>query len=40
MSLAGKTLKELYPSLMHVICNAYLLQDCVMCVRVLKILMA
>ena len=27
MSLAGKTLKELYPSLVHVICVAHLLYD-------------
>ena len=42
MSLAGKTLKELYPSLMHVTCVAYILQYitalCV-CVLILKILM-
>ena len=30
MSLAGKTLKELYPSLMHVTCVAHLLHNCVM----------
>ena len=29
MSLAGKTLKELYPSLMHVNCVAHLLHNCV-----------
>ena len=28
MSLAGKTLKELYPSLMHVTCVAHLLHNC------------
>ena len=33
MSLAGKTLKELYPSLMHVTCVAHLLHDCTMCVH-------
>ena len=33
MSSAGKTLKELYPSLMHVICVARLLQNCAMRVR-------
>ena len=33
MSLAGKTLKELYPSLMHVICVAHLLHNCAMRVR-------
>ena len=33
MSLAGKTLKELYPSLMHVTCVAYLLHNCAMRVR-------
>ena len=33
MSLAGKTLKELYPSLMHVTCFAHLLHNCVMRVR-------
>ena len=33
MSLAGKTLKELYPSLMHVTCVAHLLHNCAMCVR-------
>ena len=32
MSLAGKTLKELYPSLIHVTCVAHLLNNCVMCV--------
>ena len=30
MSSAGKTLKELYPSLMHVICVAHLLHNCAM----------
>ena len=33
MSLAGKTLKELYPSLMHVPCVAHLLHNCAMRVR-------
>ena len=33
MSLVGKTLKELYPSLMHVTCVAYLLHNCAMRVR-------
>ena len=33
MSLAGKTLKELYPSLMRVICVAHLLHNCAMRVR-------
>ena len=33
MSLAGKTLKELYPSLMHVTCVAHLLQSFTMRVR-------
>ena len=33
MSLAGKTLKELYPSLIHVTCVANLLHNCAMCVR-------
>ena len=33
MSLAGKTLKKLYPSLMHVTCVAHLLHNCVMRVR-------
>ena len=33
MSLAGKTLKESYPSLMHVTCVAHLLHNCVMRVR-------
>ena len=28
MSSAGKTLKELYPSLMHVTCVAHLLHNC------------
>ena len=32
-SLAGKTLKELYPSLMHVTCVAHLLHSCAMRVR-------
>ena len=35
MSLAGKTLKELYPSLMHVTCVAHLLHNCAMFVCVL-----
>ena len=30
MSLAGKTLKELYPSLMHVTCVPHLLHNCTM----------
>ena len=30
MSLAGKALKELYPSLMHVTCVAHLLHNCAM----------
>ena len=30
MSLAGKTLKELYPSLMHITCAAHLLHNCAM----------
>ena len=30
MSLAGKTLKELFPSLMHVTCVAHLLHNCAM----------
>ena len=30
MSLAGKTLEELYPFLMHVNCVAHLLHNCVM----------
>ena len=34
MSLAGKTLKDLYPSLMHVTCVAHLLDNCAMRVRV------
>ena len=34
MSLAGKTLKELYPSLMPVTCVAHLLHNCAMRVRV------
>ena len=33
MFLAGKTLKELYPSLMHVTCVAHLLYNCAMRVR-------
>ena len=33
MSLVGKTLKELYPSLMHVTCVAHLLRNCAMRVR-------
>ena len=33
MSLAGKTLEELYPSLMHVNCIAHLLHNCIMCVH-------
>ena len=33
MSLAGKTLKELYFTLMHVICVAHLLHNCAMWVR-------
>ena len=33
MSSAGKTLKELYPSLMHVTCAAHLLHNCAMRVR-------
>ena len=33
MSLDGKTLKELYPSLMHVTCVAHLLHNCAMRVR-------
>ena len=33
MSLADKTLKELYPSLMHVNCVAHLLRNCAMRVR-------
>ena len=33
MSLAGKTLKKLYPCLMHVNCLAYLLHNCAMRVR-------
>ena len=33
MSLAGKTFKEFYPSLMHVTCVAHLLHNCVMRVR-------
>ena len=33
MSLARKTLKELYPSLMHVTCVARLLHNCAMRVR-------
>ena len=33
MSLTGKTLKELYPSLMHVTCVAPFLHNCAMRVR-------
>ena len=33
MSLAGKTLKELYSSLMHATCVAHLLPSCTMRVR-------
>ena len=33
MSLSGKTLKGLYPSLMHVTCVAHLLHNCAMRVR-------
>ena len=33
MSLAGKTVKKLYPSLMHVTCVAHLLHNCAMRVR-------
>ena len=33
MSLAGKTLKKFYPSLMHVTCVAHLLHKCAMRVR-------
>ena len=33
MSLAGKTLKKLYPSLMHVTCVAHLLHNCAMRMR-------
>ena len=33
MSFAGKTLKELYPSLMHVTCIAHLLHNCATRVR-------
>ena len=33
MSSAGKTLQELYPSLMHVTCVAHLLHNCAMRVR-------
>ena len=33
MSSAGKTLKELYSSLMHVTCVAHLLRNCAMRVR-------
>ena len=39
MSLAGKTLKELYPSLMHVTCIAHLYTALCVCVLILKILM-
>ena len=38
MSLAGKTLKELYHSLMHVNCSYYITALCV-CALILKILM-
>ena len=34
MSLAGKTLMELYPYLMHITCVAHLLHNCAMRVRV------
>ena len=34
MSLAGKTLKKLYPSLMHVNYTAHLLHNWAMCVHV------
>ena len=33
MSLAGKTLKELYPFLIHINWFAHLLHNCAMCVR-------
>ena len=33
MSLAGKTLKELYPSLMHVNCSPHLLHNCAISMR-------
>ena len=33
VSLAGKTLKEFYPSLMHVTCVAHLIHNCAMRVR-------
>ena len=33
MSLAGKTIKKSYPSLMHVTCVAHLLHNCAMRVR-------
>ena len=33
MSSAGKTLKEFYPSLMHITCVAHLLHNCAMRVR-------
>ena len=33
MSSAGKTLEELYPSLMHITCVAHLLHNCAMRVR-------
>ena len=39
ISLAGKTLKELYPSLMHVICVAHYITALCVCVLILKILM-
>ena len=38
MSLAGKTLKELYPSLMHITRTHYITALCV-CMLILKILM-
>ena len=34
MFLAGKTLKELYPTLLHVTCTAHLLHNYAMQVRV------
>ena len=33
MSLAGKTLKKLYPTLMHVTCIAHLLHNCAIRIR-------
>ena len=33
MSSAGKTLKELYPSLMHVTCIEHILHNCTMCMH-------